>query len=331
MRPIMAIPETKPIDELLKELQKSHTHQAVVLDEYGGTSGIVTLEDIIEELIGEIQDEHDEPPPMQKLSSDGTSYSIAATVSIDDVAETLEGRRSTTRRDYETIGGYALHELRLAPRAGSTARLDEFDVTVAEVTGRRIKRLLFTKHPVSERRHAKDRREPGSPSTEVARDPRRTDRETLLKRIEGGFRKHAASHLPIGSRARPVESAPYRQCRCPRHRWRRQVAGILGARMRPPIDGGAGHAPREESPTRHERCLISGGGKCNLTHARSIEDGRRKFEQNEALFLKPAFYRFTNDDFTGHPPSAQHDVPTRVRTAAYFPSSRPTPRMSSTT
>ena len=62
-REIIGIPETKPIDELLKELQKSHTHQAVVVDEYGGTAGLVTLEDIIEELIGEIQDEHDQPPP----------------------------------------------------------------------------------------------------------------------------------------------------------------------------------------------------------------------------------------------------------------------------
>ncbi len=63
-REIIGIPETKPIDELLKELQKSHTHQAIVVDEYGGTAGLVTLEDIIEELIGEIQDEHDEPPPL---------------------------------------------------------------------------------------------------------------------------------------------------------------------------------------------------------------------------------------------------------------------------
>lgn len=161
MRPIMAIPETKPIDELLKELQKSHTHQAVVLDEYGGTAGIVTLEDIIEELIGEIQDEHDEPPPMQKLAIDGSSYSIAATVSIDDVAETLKVPIENPA-EYETIGGYALHELQLAARPGSSARLDGFDVTVAEVTGRRIKRLLFTKHPAPDD-------DPGGPPT-VSRD-----------------------------------------------------------------------------------------------------------------------------------------------------------------
>jgi CBS domain containing-hemolysin-like protein len=145
MRPILAIPETKPIDELLKELQKSHTHQAIVMDEYGGTAGLVTLEDIIEELIGEIQDEHDEPPPLEELAPDGSKYSIAATVSIEDVAETLH-LPIENPSEYETIGGFALHELRLSPRAGASARLDGYDVTVAEATGRRIRRLLFTKH-----------------------------------------------------------------------------------------------------------------------------------------------------------------------------------------
>jgi CBS domain containing-hemolysin-like protein len=144
-RDIIGIPETKPIDELLKELQKSHTHQAVVVDEYGGTAGLVTLEDIIEELIGEIQDEHDQPPPFLPLDETGRSFSVAGTVALDEVTETL-GLPIDNPADYDTIGGYALHELRLPPRYGASARLDGFDVSVAEVTGRRIRRLLFTRH-----------------------------------------------------------------------------------------------------------------------------------------------------------------------------------------
>jgi len=144
-REIIGIPETKPIDELLKELQKSHTHQAVVVDEYGGTAGLVTLEDIIEELIGEIQDEHDQPPPLLPLDDTGRAYSVAGTVALDEVSETL-GVPIDNPADYDTIGGYALHELRLPPRHGATVRLDGFDVAVAEVTGRRIRRLLFTRH-----------------------------------------------------------------------------------------------------------------------------------------------------------------------------------------
>ncbi len=151
-REIIGIPETKPIDELLKELQKSHTHQAVVVDEYGGTAGLVTLEDIIEELIGEIQDEHDEPPPLLPLGDDGRSFSVAGTVALDEVSETL-GIPIHNPDDYDTVGGYALHALRLPPRHGASVRLDGYDVSVAEVTGRRIRRLLFTRHadpPVQE-------------------------------------------------------------------------------------------------------------------------------------------------------------------------------------
>ena len=151
-RPVLAIPETKPIDDLLKELQKSHSHQAVVLDEYGGTAGLVTLEDIIEELIGEIQDEHDEPPPLHPVGDDGRAFSIAGTVAIDDVAETL-GVAIDNPDEYDTIGGYALHALRLPPRAGASARLDGYDVSVSDVSGRRIRRLLFTRHTVQDSPH----------------------------------------------------------------------------------------------------------------------------------------------------------------------------------
>lgn len=149
MRPIINIPETKPIDELLKELQKSHSHQAVILDEYGGTSGLVTLEDIIEELIGEIQDEHDKPPSFEVLDEKNDVFAFAGTLSINDVADKLE-MTIDNPADYETIGGYALYELHLPARVGVVARLGDYEVTVTEVAGRRIKRLTFKKDAVDE-------------------------------------------------------------------------------------------------------------------------------------------------------------------------------------
>ena len=121
----------------------------MVVDEYGGTAGLVTLEDIIEELIGEIQDEHDEPPPLLPLDDAGQAYSVAGTVALDEVSETL-GIPIPNPDDYDTVGGYALHALRLPPRHGASVRLDGYDVAVAEVTGRRIRRLLFTRHAVEE-------------------------------------------------------------------------------------------------------------------------------------------------------------------------------------
>ena len=144
-RDIAGIPETKPIDELLKELQKSHTHQAIVLDEYGGTAGMVTLEDILEELVGEIQDEYDKPPPIQKRESPYETYSVAPAVSIDELSEILQVPIDNPD-EFETVGGYVLHQLHLLPRVGAVVTLDRFEVKVTEVLGRRIRRLEFCKH-----------------------------------------------------------------------------------------------------------------------------------------------------------------------------------------
>lgn len=148
MRPIIGIPETKPIDELLKELQKSHTHQAVVIDEYGGTAGLVTLEDILEELVGEIQDEHDRPASVLRLDEAGDIYSVATTVSLEEVTDTLK-LPITNPDEYETIGGYVLHQLKLPPRHGASVELDGYRVTASEVVGRRIRRLVFERIPAA--------------------------------------------------------------------------------------------------------------------------------------------------------------------------------------
>ncbi|MDQ2688440.1 MAG: hemolysin family protein, partial [Armatimonadota bacterium] len=146
MRPILAVPENKAIDELMKQLQNSRTHQAIVVDEYGGTAGLVTLEDIIEELVGEIEDEDKrQAPPLQRLDERGEKFSIAGTVHLDEVVETL-GVPIPNPEDFDTIGSYALHQLQMPPRAGATAQLDGFDVAVTDAIGRRIRRLQFTRH-----------------------------------------------------------------------------------------------------------------------------------------------------------------------------------------
>lgn len=146
MRPILRVPENKAIDELMEQLQQSRSHQAVVVDEYGGTAGLVTLEDILEELVGEIEDEDKrQAPPLQRLDEHGHQYSVAGTVALDEVSEML-GVPIDNPEDYETIGGYALHQLQLPPRPGAVASLDGYDVSVSDATGRRIRRLLFTRH-----------------------------------------------------------------------------------------------------------------------------------------------------------------------------------------
>jgi CBS domain containing-hemolysin-like protein len=143
LRPMRAVPETKQIDELLRELQKNRCHQTIVLDEYGGTAGLVTLEDILEELVGEIQDEYDRPAPIENVSA--TEWLVASSVAVQDVEQSL-GLSLGDDVEFETIGGYALHALHLAPRTGAQSRLDGWDISVSEVDRARITRLRFVKH-----------------------------------------------------------------------------------------------------------------------------------------------------------------------------------------
>jgi CBS domain containing-hemolysin-like protein len=143
MRPIRVVPETKQIDELLRELQKNRSHQAIVLDEYGGTAGLVTLEDILEELVGEIQDEYDRPAPIETVGEH--EWLFASTVPVQDVEHQLNLSLGENI-EFDTIGGLALHSLHLAPRTGAQARLDGWDISVAEVDGNRITRLRFVRH-----------------------------------------------------------------------------------------------------------------------------------------------------------------------------------------
>lgn len=145
VRQMPVVPETKPIRDLLRELQSSHGHQAIVLDEHGGTAGLVTLEDILEELVGEIQDEYDEPEPIEQVSEN--EFLVSSSVPIDDLIEELK-IQIENEDEFETIGGYVLHALRLPAKEGAQARLDGFDITVAQIHGRRIRRLRFVRHEV---------------------------------------------------------------------------------------------------------------------------------------------------------------------------------------
>ncbi len=135
MRQPYYVPETKRIDDLLRELQRGRMHLAVVVDEYGGSTGIVTLEDILEEIVGEIHDEHDRPPvPVERLP-DG-SYWVAARSNIDELNEALDW--SLPKQDYETVAGLVLATLGRIPRRGEQFQLPGYVVTVMEADARRV-------------------------------------------------------------------------------------------------------------------------------------------------------------------------------------------------
>jgi putative hemolysin len=141
MRPPTFVPETKRIDDLLREMQKGRNPLAVVVDEYGGATGIVTLEDIVEEIVGEIQDEHDRTPASVERLPDG-SYWVAARTHIDELNEALDW--SLPKRDYETIAGLVLATLHRIPRTGEEFQIPGYTITVLEADRRRVAAVKIT-------------------------------------------------------------------------------------------------------------------------------------------------------------------------------------------
>lgn len=138
LRPAHVVPETKRVAELLKELQRQQVQSAIVHDEYGGTAGLVTIEDLLEEIVGEIRDEYDEESEAIVDEGDG-SFVFAGTVGVDDVSKCLE--IDIERQGFETVGGYVLSRLGRVPRVGETLNVDEVHVEILEGERRRVKRV----------------------------------------------------------------------------------------------------------------------------------------------------------------------------------------------
>jgi putative hemolysin len=136
------VPETKKIDELLHEMQQSRVHVSIVIDEYGGTAGLITIEDMIEEIVGEIRDEYDVEEAMIEEVSDHEAL-FDGRVSIRDVNDTLD--LDIEDEDFDTLGGLLYHELGKVPSVGDEVRVDGAVVTVLSTTGRRVRQVRVTR------------------------------------------------------------------------------------------------------------------------------------------------------------------------------------------
>ena len=145
MRDAYFVPETKPLRTLLHEFQSRKLHIAVVLDEYGGTAGIVTLEDIIEELVGEIADEYEETPaePVKKI--DKNSFEADARTYVDDLNDQFD-LNLPEDEDYDTIGGFVFSYLGYIPKTNETFDYRDLNFTIVSAEARRIKRIKITKN-----------------------------------------------------------------------------------------------------------------------------------------------------------------------------------------
>lgn len=145
IRPAYFVPEAKKVDELLTEMQSRGVHMALVVDEYGGVAGVVTLEDIVEEIVGEIRDEYDqgEVQLYEKLPDGG--YLVLGRATIDEFNEITGLNLSDEYAD--TLGGYIYGQLGRVPQPGEVVRNDNFDFTVEEVVARRILKVKVQKIP----------------------------------------------------------------------------------------------------------------------------------------------------------------------------------------
>jgi CBS domain containing-hemolysin-like protein len=147
VRPAYCVPETKNAFELLDEFRSRRTQIAIVLDEYGGVAGLVTLEDLLEELVGAIDDEHDVPTPSDPVVSlGGSRYEVDATIPLELLNERL-GLHLPTDADFLTLGGLAFHALGRLPEPGASFRYDGVEITVLQVTDHSIRRLRLDLQP----------------------------------------------------------------------------------------------------------------------------------------------------------------------------------------
>jgi CBS domain containing-hemolysin-like protein len=149
LRPVAFVPEAKRADDLLRELRARHRTIAIVVDEYGGTAGLVTVEDLVEELVGDIRNEEETAAvPVRKL--DATRWSVEAQTRVLDAAEALD--LDLPEGDYETVGGLVIDRLGRIPRVGDSITVAGARIEVASADARRVKSLVVVKTPREARR-----------------------------------------------------------------------------------------------------------------------------------------------------------------------------------
>jgi CBS domain containing-hemolysin-like protein len=149
VRPPVYVPESKAVDELLHEMQVTKRHIAIVVDEYGGTAGLITLEDVVEEIVGEIQDEYDsEESLVEPLANDGeVSFRLDGRVSMDDVRDLfgLPDEEEDDEDAYDTLGGFIVHRVGRIPLPGATVKFRDVTLTVDAAEPRRVAKVIASR------------------------------------------------------------------------------------------------------------------------------------------------------------------------------------------
>ncbi len=157
VRPPILVPESLPVDDVLHQLQRKRVHMAIVLDEYGGTAGLVTIEDLLEEIVGEIQDEYDTEEPMVVRISDDEAR-IDGRASVDEISELFGIELSLEdEAEYDTVGGLVFHRIGGVPTPGDRVQVSGLTITVETTDGRRVGRVLVVRDQPTTEPDASDR------------------------------------------------------------------------------------------------------------------------------------------------------------------------------
>jgi magnesium and cobalt transporter len=146
LRPVVFIPESKRLNTLLTEFREGRNHMAIVVDEYGGVSGLATIEDVLEQIVGEIDDEHDPEAAATIQPQDGGKFIVAALTRIDEFNEFFSTDLSD--QDYDTVGGLVMHELGRLPRRGEQLDFAGLRFKVLRGDRRRLHSLEVTRLPL---------------------------------------------------------------------------------------------------------------------------------------------------------------------------------------
>lgn len=149
LRTVIFVPETIKAPELLTKMKAAQIHIAIVLDEYGGTAGLVTIEDVVEELLGEIQDEHDSAETEQYVRQEGDSYIVDARVPIEGLEKALGAKfvEKMVEVDFDTLGGLVMTHFGYIPTIGEKfTHHSGFEMEILDATNRRVKQVKISKH-----------------------------------------------------------------------------------------------------------------------------------------------------------------------------------------
>ena len=143
MRPTVFIPESKRLNVLLREFRMSRNHMAIVVDEYNGVAGLVTIEDVIEEIIGEIEDEHDHEDNEKNINThDNNRYTVKALTPINEFNEFFNTQISDN--EYDTVGGFVINTFGYLPKRGEIIDFEKFNIKILRADKRRVHLILFT-------------------------------------------------------------------------------------------------------------------------------------------------------------------------------------------